>query len=346
MAPLTSLPPFPRRCLPRARARTHVFAVALCLSVSLPVSFSLSLSLSLCLSRSVWLSVVLSLSRARSVFLCVVCLRARSRTREPPGPSWTSNLEDLRQRAHDEACHIAYPCHRPAADRIGGIAGGAPAARRPPRAPIIRIEILHSPTEGASILIRRRRGGRGTEHERRGSSVTKTIRIAALPGAPRHQDGAPKVELASAIYIASQRRRNDDRYTTAATTIHESALSQSAQSHQARVSLTPSGLVVGYRIAGTAVPRPAACQVATALHKAGLCRRFPNVCSHRAFKRHRGARLHQYDFALLAAPVVVPPQPSSSSTAGGAGGAAAHVGYSQVLLCDGAGACCQAPQAR
>ena len=100
------------------------------------------------------------------------------------------------------------------------------------------------------------------QHERRGSSVTKTIRIAALPGAPRHQDGAPKVELASAIYIASQRRRNDDRYTTAATTIHESALSQSAQSHQARVSLTPSGLVVGYRIAGTAVPRPAACQVA------------------------------------------------------------------------------------
>ena len=188
------------------------------------------------------------------------------------------------------------------------------------------------------------RGAR--EHERRGSSVTKTIRIAALPGAPRHQDGAPKVELASAIYIASQRRRNDDQYTAAATTIHESALSQSAQSHQARVSLTPRGLVVGYRIAGTAVPRPAACQVATALHKAGLCRRFPNVCSHRAFKRHRGARLHQYDFALLAAPVVVPPQPSSSSTAGGAGGAAAHVGYSQVLLCDGAGACCQAPQAR
>ena len=246
MAPLTSLPPFPRRCLPPARARTHVFAVALCLSVSLPVSFSLSLSLSLCLSRSVWLSVVLSLSRARSVFLCVVCLRARSRTREPPGPSWTSNLEDLRQRAHDEACHIAYPCHRPAADRIGGIAGGAPPGGEAPPA-----RADHS-NRDPSFAHRGRehldpddpttpRGAR--EHERRGSSVTKTIRIAALPGAPRHQDGAPKVELASAIYIASQRRRNDDQYTAAATTIHESALSQSAQSHQARVSLTPSGLV-------------------------------------------------------------------------------------------------------
>ena len=177
MTPLTP-PRAAADCRARARARTSLLWLSVSLSLSVSVSLSLlsvslclsvSLSLSLCLSRSVWLPVVLSLSRARSVFLCVVCLRARSRTREPPGPSWTSNLEDLRQRAHDEACHIAYPCHRPAADRIGGtsIAGGAPAARRPPRprAPIIRIEILHSPTEGASILIRmirRRRGGRGS----------------------------------------------------------------------------------------------------------------------------------------------------------------------------------------
>eukprot|EP01044_Picomonas_judraskeda_P014231 COSAG03_NODE_2238_length_2967_cov_38.973171_3_plen_168_part_00 len=147
-----------------------------------------------------------------------------------------------------EACHIAYPCHRPAGGRsyrryrrwrAGGEAPPAAAradhSNRDPSFAHRGREHL-DPDDPTTP-----RGAR--EHERRGSSVTKTIRIAALPGAPRHQDGAPKVELASAIYIASQRRRNDDQYTAAATTIHESALSQSAQSHQARVSLTPSGLV-------------------------------------------------------------------------------------------------------
>ena len=68
------------------------------------MSLSLCLSVSLVLSGCLWFS----LSRARSVFLCVVCLRARSKTREPPGPSWTSNLEDLRQRSQRtlEARHI------------------------------------------------------------------------------------------------------------------------------------------------------------------------------------------------------------------------------------------------
>ena len=150
MTPLTP-PRAAADCRARARARARLCCGSLspCLSLSLSLclyslSLSVSLSLSLCLSVSLVLSGCLwfSLSRARSVFLCVVCLRARSKTREPPGPSWTSNLEDLRQRSQRtlEARHIraSMPQRsaRPAAER---------RCRRTPRARRSFESILHSP---------------------------------------------------------------------------------------------------------------------------------------------------------------------------------------------------------
>ena len=118
----------------------------------------------------------------------------------------------------------ARPCHsgqrgpRPNAGVAGRRASrGAPRAR----APIIRID------PSFAHLEQRASWGRAAEENDRAAGQAQVAASA---------DGAPTVELASAIYIASQRCRDDDRYTTAATTIHDSVLSQSAQSHQARVS--------------------------------------------------------------------------------------------------------------
>lgn len=131
----------------------------------------------------------------------------------------------------------ARPCHsgqrgpRPNAGVAGRRASrGAPRAR----APIIRID------PSFAHLEQRASWGRAAEENDRAAGQAQVAASA---------DGAPTVELASAIYIASQRCRDDDRYTTAATTIHDSVLSQSAQSHQARVSRR-----VGWSLSDAAPP--------------------------------------------------------------------------------------------